>query len=91
MCSQHILFVFYVYIVPIYIIYIHTWFCIIYSEYGDSWHKGGMLANKQNVFDDFVAAAEYLIQNKYTNPSRLVSLDPRKVLGQKFFCPKTLS
>jgi prolyl oligopeptidase len=42
------------------------------GEYGDSWHKGGMLGNKQNVFDDFVSAADYLIQNKYTNPSRSV-------------------
>ncbi len=41
------------------------------SEYGEKWHKGGMLANKQNVFDDFIAAAEYLIREKYTNSSRL--------------------
>ena len=46
--------------------------CALYREYGDSWHKGGMLGNKQNVFDDFVSAAEYLVQNKYTNPSRSV-------------------
>ena len=45
---------------------------IICREYGDSWHKGGMLGNKQNVFDDFVSAADYLVQNKYTNPSRSV-------------------
>jgi len=42
------------------------------SEYGEEWHKGGMLENKQNVFDDFIAAAEWLIENGYTNPSRLV-------------------
>lgn len=41
------------------------------SEYGEDWHKGGMLQNKQNVFDDFIGAAEYLIKEKYTNSSRI--------------------
>src|SRR5262249_56097995 len=41
------------------------------GEFGEAWHKAGMLDKKQNVFDDFVAAAEWLIKNKYTNPSRL--------------------
>jgi prolyl oligopeptidase len=41
------------------------------GEFGEAWHRAGMLDKKQNVFDDFVAAAEWLIANKYTNPSRL--------------------
>ncbi len=41
------------------------------GEYGEEWHKQGMLAVKQNVFDDFIAAAEYLIAEGYTNPNRL--------------------
>lgn len=35
-------------------------------EYGDDWHKAGMLTNKQNVFDDFASAGEWLINNQYT-------------------------
>jgi prolyl oligopeptidase len=41
------------------------------GEFGEKWHKAGMLDKKQNVFDDFIAAAEWLIANKYTNPSKL--------------------
>jgi prolyl oligopeptidase len=41
------------------------------GEYGETWHKGGMLEKKQNVFDDFIAAAEFLIANKYTSSDRL--------------------
>jgi prolyl oligopeptidase len=41
------------------------------GEYGETWHKAGMKLNKQNVFDDFIAGAEWLIANKYTSSSRL--------------------
>ena len=41
------------------------------GEYGESWHQQGMKSRKQNVFDDFIAAAEWLIANRYTSPERL--------------------
>jgi prolyl oligopeptidase len=41
------------------------------SEYGEKWHEQGMKLKKQNVFDDFIAAAEFLIREKYTSPARL--------------------
>ncbi len=41
------------------------------AEYGEAWHQAGMFEKKQNVFDDFIAAAEYLVKEKYAAPARL--------------------
>lgn len=41
------------------------------GEFGEEWHRAGMLESKQNVFDDFIAGAEWLIENNYTSPSKL--------------------
>jgi len=41
------------------------------GEYGEEWHQAGTKLNKQNVFDDFIAAGEYLVEQRYTNPDKL--------------------
>jgi prolyl oligopeptidase len=41
------------------------------GEYGEAWHQAGNLTKKQNVFDDFIACGEYLVNNRYTTPQRL--------------------
>lgn len=44
------------------------------GEFGEAWHKAGMFEKKQNVFDDFIAAAEFLTRNQYTKPAKLAIL-----------------
>jgi prolyl oligopeptidase len=44
------------------------------GEYGDEWHKAGMFEKKQNVFDDFIAAGEYLVKEKYTSSARMAMM-----------------
>ncbi|MGD9689768.1 MAG: prolyl oligopeptidase family protein [Phycisphaerales bacterium] len=44
------------------------------GEFGEKWHEAGMFERKQNCFDDFIAAGEYLVKQKYTNPKRLACM-----------------
>jgi prolyl oligopeptidase len=44
------------------------------GEFGEAWHRAGMMEKKQNVFNDFLCAAEWLIQNHYTNTSQLAAV-----------------
>jgi len=44
------------------------------DEYGEKWHQDGMLANKQNCFDDFNSCAEWLVKEKYTNTSKIAAM-----------------
>ena len=42
------------------------------SEYGEHWHKSGIFEKRQNAYDDFIAAGEYLVKEKYTSTEKLV-------------------
>ena len=44
------------------------------GEYGENWHKAGMQLNKQNVFDDYIAAAEFLIKERYTSSAKIAAI-----------------
>jgi hypothetical protein len=50
--------------------------CAAADEYGEHWHEQAMFEKKQNVFDDWFAAAEYLIANKYTSPEHFAIRRP---------------
>src|SRR5439155_1554380 len=64
------------------------------GEFGEDWHRAGMLGKKQTVFDDFIAAAEYLIANKYTTSSNLAidgTSNPPLLQVARFCCSTTRS
>ena len=50
------------------------------AEFGEDWHRAGMLDKKQNVFDDMIAAAEFLISEKYTDANHL-AIEGRRMAG----------
>jgi prolyl oligopeptidase len=51
------------------------------GEFGEEWHRAGMMGKKQNVFDDFLSAADWLIRNRYTHPSQLAIKGIYKIAG----------
>lgn len=53
------------------------------SEYGEKWHRAGMLENKQNVFDDFISAAEWLVKNQYTNSGKLAIRGEKSMVSKR--------
>jgi len=58
------------------------------GEFGEAWHRSGMLEKKQNVFDDFASAAEYLIAQKYTDRDHLAIMGGNDVqLGDQVVPP----
>lgn len=46
----------------------------VFSEYGEHWHKSGIFEKRQNAYDDFIAAGEHLVKEKYTCSDKLVKM-----------------